>query len=124
MTRSTPDWTGKTDDTPAPKRVRLRVFEAHGGKCAICERKIVAGEPWELDHTTALINGGKNVESNLQPLHRACHRGKTNADVAMKSKDRRVRTKHLGIHKPKTTMDGSKSSKWKKRMDGTAVRRD
>lgn len=96
MARALPEWQGRTDDTPAPTRVRLRVFEAHGGKCAGCGRKFRAAEAWELDHTTALINGGENRETNLQPLCRGCHAPKTAADVAQKAKDRRVRAKHIG----------------------------
>ena len=38
--RTVPEWIGKTPDTPAPPRVRLRIFETFGGRCAICGRKI------------------------------------------------------------------------------------
>ena len=32
LSRSVPEWIGKTDDTPAPPRVRLRVLERCEGK--------------------------------------------------------------------------------------------
>ena len=124
MTRSTPEWIGATPDTPAPKRVRLRVFEAHGGKCHLTGRKIRPGDDWDLDHCLALVNGGENRESNLAPALRSAHRKKTAQDVAQKAKDARVRAKHLGLHKPKQTLPGSKGSKWKRKIDGTVVRRD
>jgi 5-methylcytosine-specific restriction endonuclease McrA len=95
--REVPEWVGKTPDTPAPARVRLRVFEAHGGRCYLTGRKIMPGDAWELDHKVALINGGLNIESNLAPALKAAHREKTNADVAEKAKVARVRMKHLGI---------------------------
>jgi 5-methylcytosine-specific restriction endonuclease McrA len=94
--REVPEWRGKTPDTPAPARVRLRVFEAHGGRCYLTGRKIMPGDAWELDHKVALINGGLNVESNLAPALKAAHREKTNADVTLKSKIARIRAKHNG----------------------------
>lgn len=97
MTREVPEWIGKTDDTPIPPRVKLRVFERHGGVCHISGRKIAAGEAWDCDHVLALINGGENREANLAPALKQPHREKTNADVALKSKTARIREKHLGI---------------------------
>lgn len=101
MTRSVEEWIGKTDDTPIPPRVKLRVFEAHGGVCHIAKRKIRAGEPWDCDHVKAIINGGENRESNLAPALRDKHREKTAEDVAEKARIARKRAKHLGITKPK-----------------------
>jgi len=96
MSRSVPEWIGATPDTPIPPRVRLRVFEAHGGVCHIAKRKILGGEAWDCDHVIALINGGENRESNLAPALRDRHREKTADDVALKSKTQRTRLKHLG----------------------------
>lgn len=97
MARSVPEWIGATDDTPIPPRVKLRVFEAHGGVCHRTKRKIRAGEPWECDHVLAIINGGSNRESNLAPALKAAHRAKTDEDLAIKSKIARVKAKHLGV---------------------------
>ena len=104
MPREIPEWRGKTDDTPAPTRVRLRVFDAHGGKCAECGMKLGPATPWDLDHTVALVNGGENAEGNLRPLCKPCHRGKSAEDVAQKAKDRRVRSKHIGAAPKKRKM--------------------
>ena len=41
MIRTTPEWIGKTDDTPVPPHVRLRIFERFGGICCECTIKIV-----------------------------------------------------------------------------------
>lgn len=100
MPRSVPEWIGKTDDTAAPPRVRLRVFERCEGKCGECGRKIRPGESWTLEHLIALINGGKNAESNLGVTCGWCLPAKNAADVAEKSKVARVRAKHLGLRKP------------------------
>ena len=101
MSRTVEEWIGKTDDTPIPPRVKLRVFELHGGVCHLSGRKIRAGEPWDCDHVKALINGGENRESNLAPALRDKHRLKTAEDVAEKAVVARKRTKHLGIARPK-----------------------
>ncbi len=97
MARSTDEWIGATDDSRPPPRVRLRVWEREGGRCWISGRKIMPGEPWELDHKIALINEGENRESNLAPALKDKHRVKTNADVAEKAVITRQRQKHLGI---------------------------
>lgn len=101
MSRSVDEWIGKTDDSMPPPRVRLRIFDAHGGVCHISQRKIRAGELWDLDHVLALCNGGENRESNLAPALRDRHREKTADDVKQRAKDDRVRAKHLGIFTPK-----------------------
>ena len=118
MSRSVPEWIGATPDTAIPMRVKLRIFERHGGVCHLSGRKIAAGEAWDCDHVKALINGGENRESNLAPALKAPHRAKTKADVAEKSRIARKRAKHLGIW-PKgrgfgnltRKMDGSVSPK-------------
>ena len=124
MTRSVPEGIGKTDDTPAPPRVRLRVFEAHGGVCHLTGRKIAPGDKWELDHIVALVNGGENRESNLAPALSSAHKEKTRQDVATKAKDRRVRSKHLGIAAKKSTLPGGRDSEWKRKIGGGWEKRE
>ena len=124
MVRKVTEWYGATDDQAPPVRVRLRVFDAAHGRCHVCSRKILAGEYWQLDHVVALINGGRNAEGNLAPACRNCCYGKTAEDVAEKSRVARIRSKHLGLHKPKSRpMPGSKASGLRKRMNGTVERR-
>ena len=103
MSRSVPEWIGKTPDTPAPRRVRARIFAAHGGRCHRTGKLIRAGDAWDLDHVIALINGGENRESNMAPiLTGKPHKEKTAEDVRIKSKTARMRAKHLGLKKPRT----------------------
>lgn len=96
MSRTVPEWVGKTPDTPIPPRVRDRVFLAHGGRCYLSGRKIGAGEPWDCDHVIAIVNGGENREANLAPALKDKHRQKTAADVDTKSKTYRMRAKNNG----------------------------
>lgn len=122
MSRSVPEWRGKTPDTAPPDRVRVRVFEAKGGKCHRCSRKIAAGERWTCEHMKALVNGGENRERNLDVTCDWCLPVKNAEDVAEKATVYRKRKKHIGIKK-RSTFACSRDSKFKKRMDGTVVLR-
>lgn len=122
--RSVPEWIGSSPDAKIPPRVRARVFLAHQGRCHISGRQIMPGDAWDCDHVVALINGGEHRESNLAPALRDAHRAKTAEDVADKSKVARIRAKHLGLHKPKSRLPGSKSSPFKAKIGGGWVRRE
>jgi 5-methylcytosine-specific restriction protein A len=123
MTRTPPEWIAKTDDSPIPQRVRLRVFQRYDGICHISGRKITVGDKWDCDHIIALCNGGEHRETNLAPALKEAHKKKTKDDVAIKAKSDRIAKKHYGITKPKRPMPGSRASRWKKCMDGTVERR-
>lgn len=104
MPRKTPEWIGKTPDTKVPPRVRLRIYDRENGTCHISGRKIQPGEKWELEHKIALILGGEHRESNLFPALAEFHKPKTAAEMKVKSKIADVRKKHLGITRPKQTI--------------------
>lgn len=124
MARTVKEWIGRTDDAMPPPTVRLRVLLAHDGRCAICTRKIVAGERWDADHIEPLWDGGENRESNFQPAHDGCHRAKTKREASDRAEGKKQRMKHLGI-KPKTKrpMPGSRASKFKRLIGGGVERR-
>ena len=123
MSRDVPEWRGKTDSTPVPPRVRIRVFMRDDGCCQCgCGRRIIVGDKWQTDHRKALANGGENRERNLFTLLTEHHKIKTRADVAEKSKVARVRAKHLGIRKP-STFACSRNSKFRKKINGQVVPR-
>lgn len=70
------------------QRLRGRALQAQRKRCWLkdprCARcGLVTAFPsgFELDHTTALVNGGTNDDSNMQVLHHACHEAKTNEDL-------------------------------------------
>lgn len=122
--RSVPEWIGKTPDSAIPPRVKLRVFEAHGGVCYLTDRKIMPGDDWDAEHKLAICNGGENREGNLAPALRTAHHKKTRADVKIKAKNERVRKKYLGIFEAKRPIPGSKNTPFKRKIGGTTVRRD
>ena len=50
------------------------------GKCALCQKAFVTGEPMEVDHRIPRSQGGPDQYTNLQLLHRYCHVQKTRDD--------------------------------------------
>jgi 5-methylcytosine-specific restriction protein A len=115
MSRDVAEWIGRTDNTPAPPRVKARVYLDAEGRCQHCTR-FVDGSALlgQYDHIIPLILGGENRESNLQLLCVPCHKAKTKLDVKLKAKVARVQKRHLGIKKPRTIRS------WRK-FDGTIV---
>lgn len=120
MARSTGDWIGTTDDQKVPPRVRLRIFERENGICHLTGQKIQPGDEWDLEHKVALILGGQHRETNLFPALREPHRRKTAMEMKVKSKIARVKKKHLGIAKPKSSLS---NARFKRLKDGTVVDR-
>lgn len=125
MSRTVKEWIGKTDDEAIPVRVKLRVFERYGGRCAGECKLVIRGKLRPAyDHIKALTNGGENREGNLQLLCVPCHKDKTGGDVGEKSLNNRVRAKHLGVAKKKgRPMPGSRASGWKQKIGGRWERR-
>lgn len=122
MTRSVPEWCGSSPDAKVPPRVRVRIFEKHGGRCYLSGRKINAGDKWELEHIKALCNGGEHREGNMAPALIAPHKVKTKADRAEKKKVDAIRKRHLGIRTP-SKFSCSRGSKFKKKISGEVVLR-
>jgi len=121
--RSVPEWIGKSDDSPVPLRVRLRIFDRCGGICHLSGRKIRPGDAWDCDHIVALSNGGAHREYNLAPALKEPHKVKTKQDVALKAKINRKRAYHLGLKKKSRPIPGSKASGLKKGFDGIVRKR-
>src|SRR3954466_1680929 len=115
---------GTTPRKPLTPAQRLRLFEAHRGLCALCGRKIATGERWRDEHMRALGLGGTNDMDNRAPVHIACAAVKDAQDIPAIAKAKRTKRAHLGIREPKgPPIPGSRRSRWKRKMDGTAVPR-
>ena len=104
---------------------RLSLFLKRKGTCAACTQKIEAGKAWDIDHILPLALGGTNEPHNLQILCRPCHRAKTtHCDIPRLAKTKRLKAHHLGARAPSTrAIPGSRLSPWKRKMDGSVVRR-
>ncbi len=94
MTRAVKEWIAKHDDQTIPRSVRIRVFETHGGKCALTGKRLYPGE-YDIDHKKRLKDGGEHRESNLQPVWREKHKEKTAAETKAGKKAEKVKDKHF-----------------------------
>lgn len=121
MTRYVPQWEGKDDDTEIPPRVKVRIFDRYGGRCNVCGRAIWGRLLPRYDHITALVNGGRNAEANIQLLCTECHDSKTKSDVAEKSIIYTKRARRMKLRRVRL-IPGSKGSGFRKKMDGTVIR--
>lgn len=122
MSRSVPEWVGKSDDSAIPGGVKDRIMRAAEDCCVRCDRKTIGKLRPEFDHVVPLILGGKNAESNLQLLCNECHGAKTKLDVKLKAKVARVRQKTFGIKKP-SRFPGARTSLWKMKIGGGVEKR-
>src|SRR5829696_4258989 len=95
---------GTTPRKPLTPRQRLKVWEAHGGKCWICETPIKGGEKWRDEHVRPLGLGGSNELSNRAPVHLSCAATKDKQDLPRIAKAKRQKMKALGIKKPSASI--------------------
>ena len=101
MARRRPEWIAETPDRAIPARVLDRICKRHDDRCqGSCGQKFGGKLRAQADHIVALINGGENRESNIQPLCQFCHQLKTKIDVKEKARTYRKRKHILGIKKP------------------------
>lgn len=107
-------------------KMRAGIFMKHGGVCHLCSMKVLPGEEWDVSHEIPLEAGGKDDETNWYVAHRKCHRTHTaTVDAPLIAKVKRIHHRHIGAKAPsKNPIPGSRNSPWKRKMDGTIVRRD
>lgn len=96
---------------------RLKIFEANGGRCHICSRKIQIGERWDVEHKRPRALLGSDDAENLAPAHLECHAEKTAAEASAIAKVKRIRAKHIGASRR------GWPSKFRKKMNGEVVLR-
>lgn len=107
--------------TEISRRTKAAAFERAGGRCEVCNAKILSGA--EYDHRVPDYAGGANDIANVQVLCARCHRLKTKADRPEIDKTRRILKKRANIKRRKgPPMAGTKASGIRKRMDGTVGR--
>ncbi|MBW8617184.1 MAG: HNH endonuclease [Hyphomicrobiales bacterium] len=63
--------------------------------------------------------------NNLQILCKSCHRAKTtHSDIQRIAKNKRLKARHLGARAPSSRpIPGSRHSPWKRKLDGSVVKR-
>ena len=120
---------------PNSTAMRRKCFDAHRRIHPVTDRVIlvchVCGlafdpvkEPWEAEHVLPLNCGGTNDPDNLLPAHASCHAGKTSGEATVRAQVKRGADHHYGIKRSARPMVCGRRSPFKKRMDGSVVRRD
>jgi 5-methylcytosine-specific restriction endonuclease McrA len=111
---------------PLTPKQRMQLFVDRGGVCCECGGKIHVGERWIDEHIDPLSRTGTNALENRGIAHEKCARKKTSQEATERAKIRSVATKHFGAGKKRKgqPMAGSRDSKFKRKMDGTVVRRE
>lgn len=106
---------------------RQRLFGLHDGICHICSQPIDGvHERWEIEHVISrgMIGKAADTDGNMRPAHALrCHPVKTARDAGDLARAKRRQARHMGAHRPRSTMPGSRDSGWKHRMDGRWERR-
>ena len=106
-------------------KMRADIFLSRGGSCHLCNMKVVPGEDWDVSHDIPLEAGGKDDATNWFVAHRKCHRIHTSTvDAPLIAKVKRIHQRHIGAKKSKSPMPLGRSSQWKRKMDGSIVRRE
>ena len=106
-------------------KTRADIFARHSGVCHLCSLKVDAWQEWDVSHEIPLEAGGKDDDSNWLVAHRKCHRVHTaKVDAPLIAKVKRIHQNHIGASKSRSPMPFGKGSKFKRKMDGTIVRRE
>ncbi len=113
-----------TPRKPLTTLQRAKLFAQHGGVCCLCGVPIKAVESWIDEHMIPLSQGGGNELENRRPVHVKCARAKTREDARTLSNERQEYARKVNAKVSKRPMMGSIASGWKRKMDGTWVRRD
>ncbi len=104
-------------------RRKLAIWEREHGKCMVCSIKLTPGK-FIFEHVRPLGLGGEDTDDNIRLTCKGCASEKTKADMAAITKAKRQKAAHLGLKKSKSPLPMGRGSKWKKKLDGTVVRRD
>lgn len=108
-----------------------RAMNDNGLICCEGCGQVLAHKRYEIDHRIAealVVDKSKPLTAeDGQLLGYCCHRGedgKTAADVKAIAKSKRREANHFGFGKRRSTFPCGRNTPFKKRMDGSVVRRD
>ena len=106
------------------RRVKLAAWDRCGGRCEKCDVKLTVSR-YAYDHVLPCALDGDPTLENCEVICNSCHGAKTPQDVRQIRKADRQKALHVGAKRmPRAVIPGSKASMWKKKLDGTVVRRE
>ena len=114
---------GTTRRGTISKRRKLLIWEREHGKCMVCAAKLRPGN-FIFEHVRPLGLGGEDTDDNIRLTCKGCATEKTKQDHSQAAHAKRRKASVLGMKQSKNPLPAGKFSKWKKKMDGTVVRRD
>lgn len=101
--RPVPEWRGRRPESMPGQLVLLRLYAKQNGLCACGCGRVMSFERdvIDCDHIVPLIDGGENVESNLQLMLQEHHRTKSSGEAVARGKERRHKAKAFStLRKP------------------------
>jgi 5-methylcytosine-specific restriction enzyme A len=121
-------WHPPEDRKPLTRKQIADLFLRQDGKCPECGQKLqmkghrVVGVD---EHVNPLWRGGSNDLENRELWCQPCTKPKTAQEATERAKGLRVRDKAIGAFKRSgKPMAGSRASGWRRKMDGSVVRRE
>ncbi len=76
-------WSLRLGKCPGMPQRKINLLRRQKGKCPHCKTKFKHGDSTEIDHKKPLSQGGKDIYTNLQLLHKHCHDTKTAKDGSL-----------------------------------------
>ncbi|WP_346293241.1 group II intron maturase-specific domain-containing protein [Sphaerothrix gracilis] len=73
-------WATRNGQSPLIRPTTARLLKRQKGRCSACNLFFMHGDVIELDHILPRSQGGLDVSSNWQLLHRHCHHVKSAAE--------------------------------------------
>lgn len=104
------------------KRTKLLAFQRSNGHCFGCGVRLSTGNI-EYHHDKECAFGGGIGLDNCIVLCKSCHAGITRKQAKVIAKSNRVRAKHLGIARKRSSFATNRDSKFKKKISGEVVLR-
>ena len=95
--RSVKEWSSDDPNAMPPPSVRLRILRRFNNKCALTSIIIADGQTFDIDHIVRIEDGGKNCESNMQPVLKLPHEVKSAAERKNAAKADRIAKKAHGL---------------------------
>jgi 5-methylcytosine-specific restriction enzyme A len=105
-------------------KTKALAFQRANGRCEGdgCGARLTVGK-FHYDHDDPDGLTGAPTLDNCRVLCVACHAVKTKRDIANIARAKRREARHIGAKRSSHPLPFGKQSPWKKKMDGSIVRR-
>jgi 5-methylcytosine-specific restriction protein A len=104
-------------------KTKALAFQRANGRCEECGFRLTPGK-FHYDHAIPDGLTGGNDLDNCRCICVGCHSRKTPVDVSRIAKAKRVQARHIGARQSRNPLPGGRRSPWRKKLDGTVVRRN